>query len=369
MSYASRIHAGKILSKVCGLLLGATLGLTGCAVAVKKSNTDVPLKINKESRKQITMNVTGSREATTSKDWELISNAWRDAMAGAAESINSTFSMQVGKPRPTGQTGTLLVVNIEHFRYLSEATRYLTGILGGNAYVEASVQFKDSRTGTPFGKQTFNTSSTAWEGIFSAMTDKQIKAIATEIASEINNSGDAPPSSGVAAVDDGLEAASTSTAIVSDHWNGIMSCAARTDITPNRPAYNAKFSMELNGNSATVHRRNALVDETLTGYIAGNRLELHGNGYRVENPGLKRQFTIAGAMQDSVGAYSGTGSMLVNNKAVRACELTMVRGSGTRQPPGPIAANTLPGSPTKSQADFSSNDTLDNDEEASFNAP
>jgi hypothetical protein len=326
MSYSSWMRAGKILSKLCAsLLLCATLGLTGCAVSVKKSDADVPLKINKESRKQITMNLAGSQTATTSQDWELMSSALRDAMAAAAASIDTTFSLQKGKPRPTGQTGTLLVVNIKDFRYVSETARYMVGIMTGNAFVDASVQFKDLRTGTSIGERTFNTSSSAWEGIFSAMTDKQVKAIATEIADEIHHSGDAPASTGVAAVEDSPESTSATAATIAEQWRGLMACDANKDGGATAAAYQAKFDMEVSGSTVTLHRQNAQVMETLSGNLEEGAVDLRGVGYRLSNKSKMWQLRIQGAFMPDGNTFSGKGNMLIGAKSIRSCGVTMVK--------------------------------------------
>jgi hypothetical protein len=307
------------------LLLGATLGLTGCAVSVKTSDADVPLKINKESRKQITMNLTGSQTATTSQDWELMRNALRDAMAAAAASIDATFALQTGKPRPTGQTGTLLVVNIKDFRYLSEGVRYVAGIMTGNAFVDTSVQFKDLRTGTSVGERTFNTSSSAWEGVFSAMTDKQVRAIAKEIADEIHHSGDAPAPTGVAAVEEGPGAASAPPATVPEQWHGLMACDARTEGGATAAAYQANFAMEVDGPAVTLHRQNAQVMETLSGNIEDGAVDLRGIGYRLSDKSKMWQLRIQGAFMPGGSTFSGKGNMLVGAKSIRSCDVTMVK--------------------------------------------
>ncbi|HEY4318816.1 MAG TPA: hypothetical protein VGN04_14545 [Herbaspirillum sp.] len=334
MFYSSWMRGGKtlsILSRLCvWLLLGATLGLAGCAVSVKKSD-DSALKINKASRKQITMNVTGSQTATASKDWQLMSDALRDAMASAASAIDATFSLQKGKPRPTGQTGTLLVVDIKDFRYLSETARYLAGIMTGNAFVDASVQFKDLRTGTAIGERTFNTSSSAWEGIFSAMTDKQVRAIATEIADEIHQSSDAPAPAGAAAVDslaggeESAGAAAPQASVPAVQWRGLMACDARKDSGATAAAYQAKFDMEVAGSAVTLHRQNANVRETLSGDIEDGAVDLHGIGYRLANKSKMWQLRIQGAFLPDGNTFSGKGNMLLGAKPIRNCDLTMVK--------------------------------------------
>jgi hypothetical protein len=169
---------------IAGLMFGAFL-LTGCAASVQKSSTNAALKTNQNSAKQITLNVTGSKQITDSGDWEQLKGEWRAAMKSAAASIGAKYSSQEGKPQSTGEPGTLVVVNVNDYRYLSPGARYGFGIMTGNAYVDSTVQFLDLKTGAQLGEREYNTSSSAWQGIFSAMTEKQIQAISLEIANEI----------------------------------------------------------------------------------------------------------------------------------------------------------------------------------------
>ena len=112
-----------------------------------------------------------------------------------------------------------------------------------------------------------------------------------------------------------------------ERWSGLMSCDARKDDGPRNAAYQAIFAMEVSGNSVNVHRQTAQAAETLSGKITDNMLELYGEGYRIEAPARKWQFKISGPLQPGAPIYAGTGNMLVNGKAVRACELTMTRSS------------------------------------------
>jgi len=93
-----------------------------------------------------------------------------------ATALGAPFVPQEGEPRSTGEPGTLLVVDVADFRFLTASARYGLGIMIGNAFVQAKVSFRDLKTGEVWGEQSYDTSSTAWEGIFSAMTDKQVRA-------------------------------------------------------------------------------------------------------------------------------------------------------------------------------------------------
>ena len=162
-----------------------SLLLTGCAATVQKSSASAPIKTVPGAARQITMNVSGPQQITASKDWKPFVGEWRSAMKNASEAIGAQFLMQEGKPRPTGEMGTLLVVNINDYRYLTPGVRYGFGVMTGNAFIDSSVEYRDLKTGAILGQKRFNTSSSAWQGVFSPMTDKQVQAIAKEIADEI----------------------------------------------------------------------------------------------------------------------------------------------------------------------------------------
>ena len=55
----------------------------------------------------------------------------------------------------------------------------------GNAYVDAKIRFADLKSGATFGEQTYNTTSSAWHGVFAKMTPQQVDAIAGEVFGEI----------------------------------------------------------------------------------------------------------------------------------------------------------------------------------------
>lgn len=109
------------------------------------------------------------------------------------------------------------------------------------------------------------------------------------------------------------------------NWTGVMACGARRDSGPNAAAYEARFAMEVQGRTVHAHRRTAEVEETLAGSIDHDRLELHGSGNRLADPGRKWRLDIGGAFAPGATTYVGTGSMRVGGEALRACELRMTR--------------------------------------------
>lgn len=162
------------------------LALSGCAATVEQSGPQTPASaIPAASSQNIVLNITGSSVSTGAKDWADFKEAWRSEMAEVVAAHGAKFSYQDGPPRPTGEAGTLVVVDVADYRYLTPGARIGLGIMTGNAYVDAEVSLRDLKTGKEFGSRHYNTSSSAWEGVFSAMTPKQVAAISESIVAEI----------------------------------------------------------------------------------------------------------------------------------------------------------------------------------------
>ena len=109
------------------------------------------------------------------------------------------------------------------------------------------------------------------------------------------------------------------------NWKGYMACDARADNGPNAAAYEARFAMEVQGSTVTVYRRTANVVETLSGQVAGDRLELQGTGHRVADQTRAWRLRVSGAFPPGATSYQGKGAMMANGREIRKCELTMSR--------------------------------------------
>lgn len=103
-----------------------------------------------------------------------------------------------------------------------------------------------------------------------------------------------------------------------------MSCDANTN--NGKSAYQAKFTMEVNGGTVNAYRKNDIVVETLTGNIANNMLDLQGIGYRISNPDVIWQFKFNGELSVGASVYKAKGHMLSSGAPVRACDLIMTHG-------------------------------------------
>jgi hypothetical protein len=109
------------------------------------------------------------------------------------------------------------------------------------------------------------------------------------------------------------------------NWNGVMACDARTDSGPRAEAYEARFTVEVQGTTVKLNRRTADVVETLSGQVVDDRLELHGTGHRVGEQTRAWRLDISGAFPAGATSYQGKGAMMANGHRLRQCELRMNR--------------------------------------------
>jgi len=158
---------------------------SGCASTVQKSDQGSATYVGTKSGRAVVLNVTGSTTSLVSKDWKDFRNLWREPCAHESAAAGDTFTMQDSDPTPTGEDGTLVVVEVVDYRYISTGTRIMFGVMTGNAYINAHVTFRDLKSGDVRATKTYDTTSSAWGGIFSGMTTKQVSAMCHEIFGEI----------------------------------------------------------------------------------------------------------------------------------------------------------------------------------------
>ena len=174
----------KLLRSVA--LMAASLVLAGCAATIKRDTVDASMiRLPATAAARLVLNVDGSKEAVTATDWSGFRQEWQENFLDQAKAAGIPFEMQEGTARPTGQSGTLLSVYVTDYRFIRPGSRYAVGVMTGNAYIESKLTFRDLRTGETLGVQTANTSSSAWEGVFSAMTNRQLEAIAADVMRQL----------------------------------------------------------------------------------------------------------------------------------------------------------------------------------------
>ncbi len=167
-----------------GLLV---LLVTGCASTVRKSDGGAPVPVGITAPgKFIELNVSGSDATMSAKDWAAFRGIWNDECRDEFRAAGADFLMQDGPPQPTGSAGTLVAVNVVDYRYVSIGARVAFGVMTGNAFINSQVAFRDLKTGDTWATKTYDTKSSAWQGVFSAMTTKQVRAICHEILGQVS---------------------------------------------------------------------------------------------------------------------------------------------------------------------------------------
>ncbi|PZP94329.1 DUF4410 domain-containing protein [Pseudorhodoferax sp. Leaf265] len=169
--------------------LALCVALAGCAANVERPGSAGGNALQVPARAQTSVALVvraASPELARSADWQALRGAWRDAMAEAAKTAGKQFQYLEAEPQSTPAGSTLVVVQVKDYRYLSTGARYGLGVMTGNAYVNADAAFYVGPGRTPVGQRSYSTSSSAWQGIFSAMTDKQLASISAAMLKDID---------------------------------------------------------------------------------------------------------------------------------------------------------------------------------------
>ena len=164
----------------------AVVALAGCAATVARdaANAPAPITVSPAAAKRIHLVITPAPGVETGADWTRLVADWQTSMTAAAYGRGASFALARPGETPDG-AGVLLNMQVNQFRYMSEGTRALVGVFAGNASLDVDVAFVELPQGNTRGKRNYKTSSSAWQGVFSAMTPKQVDAIANEIVAEI----------------------------------------------------------------------------------------------------------------------------------------------------------------------------------------
>jgi hypothetical protein len=161
------------------------IALSSCAATVTKPAGEARPFASSATPTKVALLITGSPAIQASADWNTFRAEWRTAFASAATSAGLPFTY-LHAEGGTQPPGVILVrVAVIDYRYLTSASRYGFGVMTGNAYINAHAEFFEFPGRQSIGTRTYTSSSSAWEGAFSAMTDKQVLAISKAIIQDI----------------------------------------------------------------------------------------------------------------------------------------------------------------------------------------
>lgn len=170
-------------------LTAAAVVLSGCAATVEKTGplgfSPAPIQVPAASAKRVMLNVQLDPRHPADPGWAAFRKEWIDITSEQASRQGLPLAVQEGEAKPTGEPGVLMVVKVNDYRHVSVGQRMMLGIMTGNAFIDAKVEFRDLSTGAVFGERSYNTTSSAGQGVFAPVTPKQIYAIADETLGEI----------------------------------------------------------------------------------------------------------------------------------------------------------------------------------------
>lgn len=159
--------------------------LSGCAASVKSGGTEA-LTIEQSAKNNLVVNIQGNGKVQQNDDWIRLRQEWNEALKNEAARAGYRLT-ESHVANPAEKEGVGIKINVTNFRYLTPGARYAAGVMVGNAWINSSADYSDLKSGRLIGTRTYDTSSSAWEGVMSAMTQEQVEAIAQQIISDIKS--------------------------------------------------------------------------------------------------------------------------------------------------------------------------------------
>jgi hypothetical protein len=153
--------------------------------AAAAATNAVPMEVPSMARKRLVLHMTGPDFVTKAKDWPAFQEEWRATFEDHAKEASIAFDVRKGDVHPSGDTGTLVDVYVNDYRLVGIGSRVFFGAMTGNAYIDAKATYSSLSDGKAFGARQYNTTSTAWAGVFAKMTPQQVDAIATKVFAEL----------------------------------------------------------------------------------------------------------------------------------------------------------------------------------------
>ena len=185
-----RTHLSNMRYFACTLIVTSSI-LAGCASkqpatqapasTQAATRSPAPIRIPAASTQRIVMSMTGPKQVIDSKDWGDFKREWKDTFSEYAKEAKITFDFIEGEVRPNNQDGTMLIVDVADYRMVGIGSRIMFGIMTGNSFIDAQVKYSNLKTGETLGEQQFNTTSSAWSGIFAKVTPQQVDSIGLEV--------------------------------------------------------------------------------------------------------------------------------------------------------------------------------------------
>ena len=167
----------------------AVASLVGCAATVTQTpiSTSSTVAANRAQAPAgaLVAVISGGPAVRANGDWQSFLEEWQTSLAASAEIAKMPFVLAMDETNIPSNTSILIRLTVNDFKYVSTTKRFMLGVMAGDAYMDVDAQYVALPANKPFGSKKFNTSSSAWEGIFSAVTPKQVQTVSEMIVKEV----------------------------------------------------------------------------------------------------------------------------------------------------------------------------------------
>ena len=119
------------------------------------------------------------------ENWAALREEWVTSLSAIAPQRGLRGTVMDRAPGRLGAGDLLVNVRVNEYRYRSQAARYGFGVMTGIDYMYLDLAYKAPPDGRVIGNRSVSTKSTAWQGVFSAMTPKQVEAVVTDIVETV----------------------------------------------------------------------------------------------------------------------------------------------------------------------------------------
>lgn len=181
------VYMLKVIKRVAFMLVITTLA--GCATKVTQTAIAPTLATSSKAAKvpggTVVAIMSANDDVKARSDWSDFLEQWQKSLTNAAEDQAVSFIFANDESSMPANAAVLVRIHVNDFKYVSQVKRYMLGVMAGNATMDVDAKYISLPANEPFGAKNFNTSSSGWEGIFSAMTPKQVEAVSNMIVKEV----------------------------------------------------------------------------------------------------------------------------------------------------------------------------------------
>lgn len=165
----------------CASSPSGSTAAAGSGAATEAARIAPPVRIPEAAKRKLVLAMTGPKAVTEAEDWGEFTREWRETFAEHAKQAGIAYAFSDTEPRPTGEDGTILYVDVADYRIVGIGARVFFGVMTGNAHIKARARFRSLRDGSAFGEQEYSTTSSAWGGVLAKVTPQQVDSIASNV--------------------------------------------------------------------------------------------------------------------------------------------------------------------------------------------